>query len=217
MGVGGSAAPTTMSNVDAQIVRPLSTLDAIFMRRAVRTYAPQKLDPETVRSLLDAAVQAPTAMHLEPWAFVVVEDAAMLKRLSDRAKAAWATEAAHYRDLHARASSVAADAFAARLADPEFSIFYDAPTLIAVCAKPLGSFRVADCWLAAENLMLAACALGLGTCVIGAALPALNAADTKSELGIGPGIEVVAPIVVGVPRGAAMAVPRKDPEILYWK
>jgi len=42
---------------------------------------------ETVlRELLDAAVQAPSAMHLEPWAFAVVQDKAVLKRYSDRAK-----------------------------------------------------------------------------------------------------------------------------------
>lgn len=51
--------------------RPLTALDAIFSRRSVRTYTPQQLDAATIRSLLDAAVQAPTAMHLEPWAFVV--------------------------------------------------------------------------------------------------------------------------------------------------
>ena len=81
--------------------RPLSALDAIFMRRSVRAYTTQKLDEATIRSLLDAAVQAPTAMHLEPWAFVVIQDEATLKRYSDRAKGSWAKEAAKYRDLHA--------------------------------------------------------------------------------------------------------------------
>jgi nitroreductase len=67
-------------------VRPgLSPLDAIFMRRSIRAYAPDRLNEETVRSLLDAAIQAPTAMHMEPWAFVVIQDRATLKRLSDRA------------------------------------------------------------------------------------------------------------------------------------
>ena len=49
--------------------RPLSALNAIFMRRSVRAYTPQKLDETTIRSLLDAATQAPTAMHTKPWAF----------------------------------------------------------------------------------------------------------------------------------------------------
>jgi len=49
--------------------RPLSALDAIFMRRSVRAYTAQALDEPTIRALLDAAVQAPTALHAEPWAF----------------------------------------------------------------------------------------------------------------------------------------------------
>lgn len=195
---------------------PLSALDAIFTRRSVRAYTSKAIGHSTIRSLLDAAAQAPTAMHEEPWVFVVIQEAATLKRISDRAKERWVDEAVHYRDLHVRADA-AASAFAARMAKPDFSIFYDAGTLIAIAARPMGRFVEADCWLAAENLMLAACALGLGSCCIGSAVPALNSADTKSELGIPDGIDVIAPIIVGVPAAPATEVRRKDPFILYWK
>jgi nitroreductase len=195
--------------------RAMSGLDAIFARRSVRAYTAQKLDRQTVESLLDAAVQAPTAMHAEPWAFVIVQDPSTLKRISDRAKASWVAEAAKYRDLHV-GDDRARRAFAERLADPDFSIFYDATTLVTICARP-GPFVVADCWLAAENLMLAACALGLGTCCIGSALPALNNAATKAELGMPDALEAVAAIIVGVPREAAVDVPRKRPNIVSWK
>jgi nitroreductase len=202
---------STMSN------NVLSALDAIFMRRSVRAYTPQKLEEATIRSLLDAAVQAPTAMHMEPWAFVVVQDEATLKRYSDRAKGSWAEEAAKYRDLHAGVGGATEKAFAERFASPDFCVFYDASTLIVICAKPVGPFVVADCWLAAENLMLAASALGLGTCCIGSAIPVLNSREAKSELGIPADVEAVAPIIVGVPSEPATEVPRKDPQVLYWK
>ena len=78
----------------------MSALDVIFTRRSVRAYTAQSLDEPTIRALLDAALQAPSAMHTEPWAFVVVQDRTMLKRISDRAKGSWVKEAAHYRDLH---------------------------------------------------------------------------------------------------------------------
>jgi len=45
------------------VERPLSALDAIFMRRSVRAYQPTALERPIVRALLDAAVQAPTALH----------------------------------------------------------------------------------------------------------------------------------------------------------
>ncbi len=195
----------------------LSALDAIFTRRSVRAYTGERIDAATVRSLLDAAVQAPTAMHGEPWAFIVIQNAETLKRISDRAKGHWATEAARYRDLHPAAAGSLQGGFAARFAAPDFSIFYDAGTLIAICAKTTGPFVAADCWLAAENLMLAAAALGLGTCCIGSAVPALNSADTRTELSLAAGLEVIAPIVVGVAREPGQASGRNDPEIVCWQ
>jgi nitroreductase len=191
-------------------------LDVIFMRRSVRAYTPQSLDESTIRALLDAAVQAPTAMHAEPWAFVVIQDRQALKRISDRAQGSWVKEAAHYRDLHLGVDAKMASAFAERFASPDFCVFYDASTLIAIGARPLGPFVVADCWLAAENLMLAACALGLDTCCIGSAVPALNSPDTKSELAIPSDVEIIAPIIVGVAREAAIDVSRKNPAIVSW-
>lgn len=183
-------------------------LEVIHHRRAVRSYQPTRLDESTIRTLLDAAIQAPTAMHLEPWAFVVVQDRAVLKRLSDRAKVIAGEEARH-RDL-IRGSG------ASLLSDPAFNIFYDAGTLIVICARELGPFVEADCWLAAENLMLAACAMGLGTCCIGFAIPALRTPDVKQELGIPPDVTAVAPIIVGRPRGDTPPVGRREPLVLRW-
>jgi nitroreductase len=197
--------------------RPLSALDIIFSRRSVRAYTGEQIDKDTVSALLDAAVQAPTAMHAEPWAFVVVQDRSTLTRCSDVAKALWATELGQHRDLHAIGEAAVRSQFAQAMATPEFSIFYDAGTLIVICAKALGPFVTADCWLAADNLMLAACAMGLGTCCIGSAIGALNTPDIKSALNIPAGVVAVAPIIVGVPREAAAPVSRKSPEILCWK
>ncbi|MGY3534468.1 nitroreductase family protein [Bradyrhizobium sp. USDA 4452] len=52
----------------------LDTLGAIYQRRAVRSYAPDKLERATIEQLLEAAVQAPTALRAEPWVFVVIQD-----------------------------------------------------------------------------------------------------------------------------------------------
>ena len=64
----------------------ISAMDAITHRRAVRDYKPQQIDQAVIRILLDAAVHAPTAVHEEPWAFAIVQDANTLKRLSDNVK-----------------------------------------------------------------------------------------------------------------------------------
>jgi nitroreductase len=187
-----------------------TVIDAIYDRRSVRSYAPEHIQRETIRALLDAAVRAPTAVHAEPWAFVVIQDPGVLKRLSDAAKPLFLDEV-HRSHIDRGGHSL--DHFA----QPDFNIFYNAFTLIVICAKPKGPFVVADCWLAAENLMLAACAMGLGTCVIGSAVPGLNTPGIKSLLGIPSELTAVAPIIVGVPSGETERTGRKEPEILYWK
>lgn len=188
----------------------VSLTDAIHGRRSVRAYAPQKLDQATIRALLDAAVRAPTAIHEEPWAFVILQDMNALKRLSDRAKGLFVEE---IHRAHLDRGGHALDKFE----HPDFNIFYNAGTLIVICAKPMSPFVAADCWLAAENLMLAAYAMGLGTCVIGSALPGLNTAEIKDELGIPADVSAIAPIIVGVPGSQPPATSRKQPRILAWK
>ncbi len=188
----------------------MSVMDAIYERRSVRSYVPERLDRDTIRALLAAAVRAPTAVHEEPWAFAVVQDAGALKRLSDRAKPLFLEEVHR---AHLDRGGHALDIFAS----PEFNIFYNAGTLIVICARPMGPFIIADCWLAAENLMLAACSMGLGTCVIGSAVPALNTTEIKSELGIPAALTAIAPIIVGVPSGETPRTARKEPEVLYWR
>ena len=195
----------------------LSALDVIYTRRSVRSYTRDRIDEATVRGLIDAAVQAPTAMLEQPWAFAVVQDDNRLRRLSDRAKAIWIREAEAPHQLHLKHTSNLHGDFVKRLARPEFNVFYDATTLIVICARRTDGFVIPDCWLAAENLMLAAWALGLGTCCIGAAAPALNTPEGKVELGIPADVTAVVPIIVGVPSGDAAPVARRDPEILSWK
>jgi nitroreductase len=69
---------------------------------------------------------------------------------------------------------------------------------------------------AAENLMLAATALGLGACCIGAAVDTLNTSHVKAMLRIPADVHAVAPIVVGVPAGCTKPAARAEPEIVSW-
>lgn len=87
---------------------------------------------------------------------------------------------------------------------------------ISDLAKPSSTFVEVDCWLAAENLMLAACAIGLGSCVIGSAVAALNTIQIKDKLGIPAEFSAVVPIILGVPSGETNATPRNGPLVLAW-
>ena len=189
----------------------LDTMSAIYQRRAVRSYTAEKIEKATIEQLLDAAVHAPTAVHHEPWAFVIIQNKERLRQISDRAKSLLLAQ------QEATSFFGAAEPQAlAMLSDPHFNIFYDAGTLVIIACKAHAPFVEADCWLAAENLMLAATARGLGTCCIGFAVAVLNTPEVKRELGIPEGGAAVAPIIVGVPKGPIPAGTRKAPAILSW-
>jgi nitroreductase len=154
-------------------------------------------------------------MREQRWLFAVVEDREMMRRISDRVKASLAQPAPV--DMGSADSSQLHGAFLAQLTDLDFNVFYDAPVLVVICAITPDAFVRADCWLAAENLMLAACALGLGTCCIGAAIETLNTPAVKADVGIPADVTAVVPIVVGVPAAATPAPPRNVPQILSWR
>ncbi|MDO9151906.1 MAG: nitroreductase family protein [Methylotenera sp.] len=185
----------------------MSLYEAILARRSVRSYTTQKLEKGAVSSLLEAAIRAPTAMHGEPWAFVIIQDQQLLKKISDQAKPMLLTMMHHNQHQHAL------KLFELPI-DQDFNIFYDAGTLILICGNTKIKFFGGDCWLAAENLILAACAMGLGSCIIGSALPVLNLPEVKTKLGIPNEFTVVAPIVVGYPDDMPPPSSRKHPRIL---
>jgi len=188
----------------------VSIMDAIYQRRAVRSYTSKTVDKPTIAMLLDAAVHAPTAMHEEPWAFAVIQDKALLQRISESAK--------QILEKEAKKSLPEQQAYILELIrQPDFNIFYNAGTLVVIYGKQVGEFVVADCWLAAENLMLAAYSFGLGSCVIGLAVAALNTPELKKELGIAGNMVAYSPIIIGTPVDKIQPVPRKKPEIIIWK
>lgn len=182
--------------------------EAIQTRRAVRSYTDQLVDKAAVTTLIQAAIQAPSAINQQPWAFAVIQDKAILKRYSDRAK----TLCAETMDTKSMPEELKA-----MLSDASFNIFYNSGTLIVVWAKPMGQHPDWDCCLAAENLMLAAHGMGLGTCPIGLAWPLLEQSDIKNELSVPFDYRPVMPIIVGYPRGPAAMVGRNDAEIRCWK
>ena len=186
----------------------MDVMEAIYKRRSVRTYTDQRVDKMTVEALLKAAINAPSSMNEQPWAFVVIQDSKRLASWSDRIKAYILkrlkpeSPLAKYRDM---------------LSSPDYHIFHGAGTLVIICAKSDAHNGKEDCSLAAQNLMLAAYAMGLGTCPIGFARPWLNQASIKRGLSIPADYVPVFPVVVGYPSRDTPPVERRAPEILLWE
>jgi len=183
----------------------MDLLEAIRKRRSVREYTGEPVDDTVLRELIEAAVQAPSAINQQPWTFVVIKDADRLAQISRKAKS----------HLLKASLSEPAHPFREMLNDPDFDIFYHAPALVVIAAADPTDWAVEDCALAAENLMLAAYAMDLGTCWIGFAQNWLATPEGKAELGIPATYAPIAPIVVGHPRRPPPPVPRKNPDILW--
>ena len=179
---------------------------AISGRRAVREYTGEPVDERSIRILVDAAVQAPSAVNQQPWAFTVVRDQNVLDRVSRDAKS-------HM--LSTLKAGPHSEHFRSLLGNPEFHMFYHAPVLIVISAVAEGPWIAEDCALAGENLMLAAYDMGLGSCWIGLAQSYLNTPDGKTVLGIPAAWVPIAPIIVGRPKSMPPPVPRKEP-VVRW-
>jgi nitroreductase len=57
-------------------------LDLIRQRRSVRKYTSKPIDKETRDKLIEAALRAPSSRSFNPWRFVVIDDPALLEKLS---------------------------------------------------------------------------------------------------------------------------------------
>lgn len=180
--------------------------EAIFSRRSVRDYEPTALEKPTLRRLIEAAVQAPSAVNTQPWHFTVVQDRPLLARMSAASKA-------HM--LRVTPPGTWAEHLEGMLRNPDFDIFYAAAALIVISSMTRDEWAVENCALAAQNLMLEARAQGLGTCWIGFAQAWLGTSDGRSALGLPEAYLPVAPIIVGHPRALPAPVPRRDPQIRW--
>lgn len=181
----------------------MELMDAIRGRRAVRSYSDTAVMTETIKRLVEAAIQAPSAINAQPWHFTIIRNGASLDRISHAAKS------------HMLRTTAADIPMREHLEDPHFHIFYRAPALILISARDV-DWACEDSALAAENLMLAAWEEGLGSCWIGFAQRWFETDEGKRAVGLPDGYIPIAPIIVGVPRGALPPVPRKPAEIQWF-
>jgi nitroreductase len=170
----------------------MEALDAIMTRRSVRKFKKEQIPDAVLAEILKAGTYAPSALALQPWAFVVVQDQEFLNKVSDYAKPIMI---AHMKDAHDGMS----DAFRAMLESPGYSIYYHAPTVIMIVGKTASRFREIDCSLCAQNMMLAAHALGIGSCWIGSTEVAYENRELMAGFRIPEGYSPVGTIVFGYP------------------
>ena len=159
-------------------------IKALKERRSIRAFKPEQITDDELKTVLEAGTWAPTARGLQdPW-IVAVQDPALLKRICRMNAAVWGRE-----DV-----------------DP----FYGAPTYVLVFGTADWVNAVPDGSLVLGNMMLAAHAIGLGSCWINREREMFATDEGKAlmaELGLPEGLIGIGALALGYP-----AAPPKEPK-----
>jgi nitroreductase len=153
-----------------------SLVDVILSRQSIRHYESKKIPTDTLNRILEAGRKAPSAMNRQPWRFVVVTNHQIKKKLST-----W------FFAKHVK----------------------EAPVLIVGCAKTGfldRKWSVTGTSIALQNMVIAAWAMGIGSCWIGG----FKEARVKQLLKIPEKWKIVALVTFGYP-AETPHVKRKKP------
>lgn len=185
--------------------KDMELFEAINGRRSIRKYTDAPVDESKINKILEAGRWAPSWANTQCSRFVVVRDAKVRAALGD-----------------AMVKMKGPDGKEAP--PPSVAAINTVPAVIVVCAQigasgaypgasggssyvtDKGDWFMFDTALAAENMALAAHALGLGTVILGL----FDAAKVEKAIDLPKGYRVVVMMPVGVPAQPGKAPPRKE-------
>lgn len=196
----------------------VSALCALMQsRRSCRVYTDDPVPREVIEDLVKIGTMAPSATNSQAWRFTILPDRPAvldfagsvsrffenLNRLSElpvlkhALKLAGKPELKDYYDEYHDTVVEALDDFQKRGID---RLFHGAPAAIVISSARGGSMPVEDASLASQNILLAAHAMGYGTCLIGFVVHALNSdAKVRRALSMPHGERANAVIAIGRP------------------
>lgn len=136
-------------------------METILHRRAIRRFAEKQIEEDVLQQILQAGLYAPSAGGRQGVLFVVCQNKEVNERLGK-------IKRGNSNPRMATATSYVSKEQPSIADDPTLkNAFYDAPTVITLFAPKNFLFSVEDCAVAAENMMLVADSLGVGSCYIG--------------------------------------------------
>jgi len=187
------------------MTNPAAFFDLATRQRATRELLPDPVPDALIERILDAGTHAPSAMNSQPWHFVVVQDAALRQKIADGARDAWLGFAREVSGVSKTPGYESVDRWA-------MGGLAQAPVIIVLCGDtqrlPLEQMG-SSIYPAAQNILLAANALGLGSLMSNLPLFAPDGALART-LDLPEHIVPLATLPIGYP-ARKLGRPRRRP------
>jgi len=209
--------PNSADEAIARLDMPL--LDAMMTQRAVRRVLPDPVDDAIVLKCIELALRAPTGSNGQNWEFVVVKDRRVKEKLGRRYHQGWSLYGGIARRVAAGDESMQKILRAVQWQVDHFS---EIPVLVVCCLR--GGTRVpylptpfvgessyfGSIYPSAQNLLLAARAMGLGASLI--TMPLWSVTSARRILGLPLSVSPCCIVPLGWPRGRYGPTTRKPVE-----
>jgi len=186
-------------------------------RRSCRNYSEQTVDRSVLEDMVKIGTTAPSGTNSQNWTFTIFPDptavnefgqriGSFFKKLNRMAEKGWLRKALkligkpeldnYYREYY---QSVKDGLKEWELCGRD-RLFHGATAVIVVATKPGGSCPMEDALLATQNILLAAHSMGLGTCLIGFAVEAIQNDSAMQQFLTIPAEETVCSVIaIGYP------------------
>jgi len=188
----------------------MTVLEGISSLRSVRKFKPDPVAEDKIRIVLESASKAASGSNTQPWEFVVVRDTKVKARLKKPMLRTWLERLAGSPGMSPRTRDVYDEA-TDMLRNTE-----KVPVMIYCCVdlSRVGKseeVRYASIYPAVQNLLLAAHALGLATCLtVHGSTSTRGEPEVKKILGIPDHVKVACLIYLGFP-AMRLGPPKRKP------
>lgn len=177
-------------NTDSQkteIMKENQVIETIMARRSIRQYKAEPVKRETLQTILECGINAPSGMNKQSWEVRVLDNPEIIGKLKG-----------HMVQANPETSAQAVE-----------GSFRGAPTLVIIANASDYDFSAIDCGLLSENIMLSAWSLGVGSVCLGSPIRYINkSAEALQMLGFSEGYNPIICIGLGYSDEKPEAKPR---------
>lgn len=195
-------------------------ISCIKTRRSIRSYSEKKLAREVIEEIINAGKYAPSAEDRQPWRFIVITNRDFIKKLSEEVKRQIEKVLKNKRKWRKKFNELNDNRMilflSAVVKSKRDSIFFDAPAVIFIVTDEM-MFNDESCACCAQNMMLSAWSMGIGSCWIGfARFLELNRSIIE-EIGVPEGYHISACLTFGYPEKVPKPSMRKPTaDVIKW-